>query len=168
MKFDYAKRLGRLQKFAAKRGCAVVLTAAEGFDANAYYYSGDETFPSTLLVTRDYAGIYTLHPQDFKGTFDEAMALFELRKGIGDKLKELKVKAIGVDDNSASAGMFLRAKKRFGSRKLLPIGNELAQERLLQEPAELRCIKEAGRISIAAAKGFLAGWFAGKSENAVA
>ena len=52
MKFDYAKRLGRLRKFAAKRGCAVVLTAAEGFDANAYYYSGDETFPTTLLDER--------------------------------------------------------------------------------------------------------------------
>src|SRR3989344_9615528 len=132
MKFDYAKRLGRLQKFAAKRGCAVVLTAAEGFDANAYYYSGDDTFPTTLLVTKDYAGIYTMHPQDFGGLFDEAKPLQELRNGLAEKLKELKAKAIGVDDASASAGLFLRGQKRLGV-KLIPLGNELAQERLLKE-----------------------------------
>ncbi len=166
MKFDFGKRLARLQKFVEKRNCAAVLTAAEGFDANAYYYSGDETFPTTLVVTPDYAGIYTMHPSDFGSLFDEAMGLPELRKGLGKKLKELKVKAIGVDDNSASAGVFLRAQKRLGV-KLLPIGNELAQERLIKEPAEIKCIREAGRISVAAVKGFGSGYFSGKTENAV-
>ncbi len=166
MKFDFTKRLARLQKFAGKHGCAVVLSAAEGFDANAYYYSGDETFPTTIVATEKYAGIYTMHPQDFGGLFDEAMPLAELRKGLGKKLKELKARAIGVDDAAASAGVVLAAKKRLKFR-LLAVGNELAQERLIKEPAEIRCIREAGRISVSAVKGFSPGNLAGKTENAV-
>ncbi len=166
--FDFAGRLAKLQALLPSlRADALVLTAGEGFDANVYYHSGDETFPTTLLLTPDYSAIYSLHPSDFSGLFNDALPLAGLRKGLRKKLRQLRIKSLGVDDFSASAGAFLRLQKKL-KLNLKPCGRELAKLRLVKDNEELRCIKEARRISLKALEGVSEKRIAGKTEHAVA
>lgn len=164
--FDFGGRLRKLQKLvASERLDAIVLSASEGFDANVFYYSGDETFPATLLVTPGYSAIYSLHAQDFAHSFDDCFPLNEARGGLRKKLKQLRVRVLGVDDYSASAGALLRLREKMRV-ELRPAGRRIAKQRLVKDAAEIRCIKTAGRISLRAAAGLSD--FARNTEHQVA
>src|SRR3989338_3497769 len=124
LKFNFARRLAKLQSKLGKWGCdGILLGALEGFDANTYYYSGDEMFPTLLLVTPKTTIIYSLDPHSHKNTFDQSLGFGGAMVKIKDLLKSHKIKRLGADDTSTSVGALLRLQAKAGV-KLIPLGEK--------------------------------------------
>jgi len=167
MKFDFASRLEKLKKLVGGRADALLLSAGEGFDANAYYYSGDETHPTLLLVSRDYSAIFSLHAQDFSHVFDDCFPLKNARKKLSELAKKMGVKKLGVDDFSASAGSAIRLANKL-KINLVPLGEKLGELRVLKDSQEISCIKKACSITLHALAEIAEKGFVGKAENQLA
>lgn len=166
--FDFAKRIGKLQRSLRKWGCdALILSALEGFDANCFYYSGEETFPALLVLTRASSTIFSLEPEAHENVFGSSLPIKGAREKISEILKKEKVKRLGVDDVSHSAGAALRARKKLKT-ELVPVGAELSRLRLLKDGRELACIRKSCSIALKCVAGFEDGGFAGKTEHEVA
>jgi len=161
MEFDFGKRLSRLQKKLEEKNASAFLFA-DGFDANSYYFSGDETHPTMLFVTPQTTSIASLHEKDFEGYFDECVPLSQARKEFSKKIKEAK--AICVDDFSSSCGRVLRSCLKH-KKRIVAFGEELAKMRLVKDGAEKRKILSACAIT---KKILEQRDFSGKTENDVA
>lgn len=168
LKFDFAGRLEKLKKLVGEsKAGALLLVAGEGFDANAYYYSGDETHPTIILATEDACTIFSLESEKHAGLFEEALPLKHSRKQLLAKLKKLRVKSLGVDDCSASAGSGLRLAEKLKAA-IVPLGEKLSEQRVVKQPAELECVKKACEVTLHALRHAELQGFAGRTENQVA
>lgn len=159
MQFDFAERLARLQgKIGKNQG---VFLFADGFDANSYYFSGDETHPTIIFVTKKETTIASLHEKDFEGLFDQCIPLSNARKEFMEKTKAAKT--ILVDDFSSSCGRVFRSALKH-KKKIISFGEELAKMRLVKDKLERKKILEACAIT---KKVLGNNEFAGKTENEV-
>lgn len=168
MKFDFARRLEKLKKLVGESGAdALLLVAGEGFDANSYYYSGDETHPTIIVATENEATIFSLAHEKLAGLFEEGLPLKDSRKKLLQLLKKRKVSKLGLDDFSASAGSGLRLAGKLKA-KPVALGEKLSEVRVLKEPPEMECIAKACEITLKAMRETELQGFAGKTENRVA
>jgi|GEM_PF-3059023 len=169
--FDFKSRIKKLQRLLCGKADALALFASEGFDANAFYYSGDEVHPSLLFFTPNYCAIFSLHPQDFKGLFDDCFSLQNARAKLLELLKKNRAKTLGVDDFSPSAGSGLRLAL---NAKLKPacLGEFLGEMRVVKQAQEINCIKQACSVTRQALEELRglnnSGKLAGRTENEVA
>ncbi len=161
---NFKQRVSRLQgKLAAWKVGGILLSASDGFDANTYYYSGDQTHPTMLFITRDGAAIVSLHAEDFGNTFDNCIPLAGAREKLRPMLKCMEG-ALGVDDYSPFAGGVFRSAAK-ARKRTVTLGEKLEQMRLVKDDAEKQRVRAACRIT----KNVLElNSFAGKTENHVA
>ncbi len=168
MKFDFRGRLEKLKKLAGEsKADALLLVASEGFDANSYYYSGDQTHPTIIVATEKEATIFSLSYQKFGNLFEQSFALKDSRKKLLELLKKGKVKKLAIDDFSPSAGSGLRLAQKL-KLEIIPFGEKLSEMRVLKEPSELECIRKACEITLKALRETELQGFIGKTENQVA
>lgn len=143
--------------------CAV-FGGLEKTDSNAYYYSGGLSVPNLLVVTPDYAAIFSSERGfDF---FDGVFPLKDFRKNLFALLKKLKTRRIGVDEHSDSSRLAFRLMQKKYAVK--PAGEIIGELRLFKDGREMRLLAQAQKttkecVAFAQAKGFT-----GKTENQIA
>lgn len=169
MKFDYGKRLKRLQAtLEAKRIDLLVLGTREAFNSNVFYYSGEESFPSLLFVTPDSARLYSLSKPETRALDAvEFERLVNLRKQFKQALDATHANLVGVDTESdlAAPVTFDLIKRR---KRVKPFGRNLFELRLIKDKTEAGCLKRAQALSKKTVAEVLEKDIAGRSENAVA
>jgi Xaa-Pro aminopeptidase len=169
MKFDYGKRLTRLQAaLEAKRVDLLVLGTREVFNSNVFYYSGEESFPSLLFVTPDSARLYSLsRPKTRALDVIEFERLDNFRKQFKRALDEAHASVVAVDTASdlAAPVTFDLIKRRKHSK---PFGRQLFELRLIKDKIEANCLKRAQALSKKTVAEVLEKDLVGRSENAVA
>ncbi|NYZ78120.1 aminopeptidase P family protein [Candidatus Micrarchaeota archaeon] len=169
LKFDYGKRLKRLQAvLEAKRIDLLVLGTRECFNSNVFYYSGEESFPSLLFVTPDSARLYSLsRPKSRALDVVEFELLNNFRKQFKQALNEARANVVAVDTGSdlAAPVTFDLIKRR---KRVKPFGRNLFELRLVKDRIEANCLKRAQALSKKTVAEVLEKDLAGRSENAVA
>ncbi|MFH0922682.1 MAG: Xaa-Pro peptidase family protein [Candidatus Micrarchaeota archaeon] len=165
MVFDFASRLKKLQKSLGKsKADCVVFGGFSNVDSNAYYYSGDLSAPNVLVVTPDYAAIFSSAGGfDF---FDEGFSLKDFRKNLFILLKKLKAKRIGVDEYSDSARIAFKLMQQ--KYVVKPVAEVLSEQRLLKDPSEMRLLEKAQNTTKECVSSVRSQGFEGKTENKIA
>ena len=153
-------RLVKLQS-RLRKGEALLLGSADGFDANAHYYFGWEEM-GAFLVTRNEAFAFTR--EAFGGANWTKINKFS-RRQLPAFLAEHKVKRLLFDEYSAIAPAALR---QASGIKLMPSAEKMLEQRVVKDAEELGRIRKAQDITKKCVARILEKGIYGKTDNVVA
>ncbi len=145
MNFDYKKRIEKLRRAMQESEVDLLLFGgADRLDANAYYYSGDEAFPSILLISQEKAVIYSTQCADALPCFFEVLPFRQWNKNVKNLVEKLKPERVGFDQRSDTLGFFAFEKANY---KKMNFTKQFLTIRSIKEEKEVQLIKKAQEIT---------------------
>ncbi len=160
------KRIEKLRKAMQENGVeAVVFGGADRFDANAYYYSGDTSFPSVCIVSQEKAAIFSTLQSDELPSFFDVFPSKQLKKNLFEFVEKLKPKKVGLDSRSDTLASFAFKQTAFEKTDFT---KEFLEIREKKDEQEIAFIKKAQLITKQAVGRVLESDLRGLTESQVA
>ncbi len=114
-------------------------------DINITYFTQIKPSYSFLIIAPNYSHFY-LTSLDQKPELKD-ITIYNLKKGWEDKLKDSKIKRIGINKEAITLSAFEKIKKIFPQAKFIDIKEELKTLRAQKTPEEIQKISSACKIT---------------------